>query len=277
MVTEGPGLLAVYIDGETKTGKGAASRAVADALQAAGYAVYYDVAGNFYRRFVALVRRELNLDEAAALPEGDALEHVAERLYSSGIIFEIHDDLGDLQRPAISNSVSILGTLPLAQRAGQEWFGRAAQQALSTGADVLVLDGRNPRDRIRQAEVPVRTVLDLYMRCEPEEAARRALRTQAIEDPSSDQLEHERLNVIERREQDRNRPNTPFIVPSVYVMFAPHDMTALQAINQSWQRHGNNELPLTITLDNTHLTKPDMLAIVSDLAVTALQAKQATA
>src|SRR5206468_1136485 len=109
-------LLAVYVDGETKTGKGAAGKAIAAALQAEGRRVYYDVAGDFYRRYVGWVRHQLKLNDNEPLPGGAELETVAQEVYLSGQAFMHNDELlGDLQRPAIGESVSKLGELPIAQ------------------------------------------------------------------------------------------------------------------------------------------------------------------
>jgi len=66
-------LRTVYVDGETKTGKGAASQHIAETLSKRGLKVYYDVAGDFYRRYMAKVRRELGLAEDDVLPTGEPL------------------------------------------------------------------------------------------------------------------------------------------------------------------------------------------------------------
>src|ERR1019366_10618951 len=103
-------ILNVYlVDGETKTGKGSASKQIAKVLSREDQKVYYDVAGDFFRRYVALVRQELGLKEADALPVGKILEQAAQVVYDKQRAFELDDALGDLQRPAISNSVSVLG------------------------------------------------------------------------------------------------------------------------------------------------------------------------
>ena len=135
-------LLGVYIDGETKTGKGAASKVIAGVLKDKDLQVYYDVAGDFYRRYVAHVRRYLNLGEDDILPSGKALEDAARIVHDKRLAFEEDETLGDLQRPSISKSVSVLGELATAQRAGDEWWVITAKRAQDAGADVLGVDAQ---------------------------------------------------------------------------------------------------------------------------------------
>jgi cytidylate kinase len=276
-MSEAPrGLRAIYIDGETKTGKGAAGLAIADALRADGLKVYYDIAGDFFRRYVAVVRQYLQLDEAAALPLGPVLEEAATKVYEWRKPFEKDLDLGDLQRQAISDSVAVLSKLPVVQQAGAEWYLRSAVAASEAGADVLVLDGRNPRQRVSEVTAvngpQVPTVLDLYMTCTPEEAARRVLLTRGITAPTAEELKERTDAVIARRQEDRNRAEVPFTPPTASVLFDPVQASAAAAIAHSWQPlEPRHELPLTIVLDNTHLAKPDMLAAVAELARAALE------
>lgn len=266
-------LLAVYVDGETKTGKGAASKAIATALTEENLKVYYDIAGDFYRRFVALVRIRLGLDETDVLPTGKVLEVAARAVYETKQPFEPNDTLGDLQRPAISQSVSVLGELPLAQKAGAEWWAMTLQLAQQADADMLVVDGRNPRSRVRDAAIRtginVRTALDLYMTCEALEAGRRTLRVEGIKSPTDEQLEIARQKVVLRRSRDRERPDYPFIVPSHTLPFEPSKSTASEIVRRSWDDQ-SDDLPITITLDNTHFTEPEMLSAVRALASAAV-------
>lgn len=272
-------LLGVYIDGETKTGKGAASKVIAGALSDKGLHVYYDVAGDFYRRYVAQVRRHLGLDDAQDLPTGKILEDAARIVHEKRLAFEQDDSLGDLQRPAIGKSVSVLGELATAQRAGDEWWVITTKRALDAGADVLVIDARNPRLRMDEAMkasgITVKTSLNLFMTCDPDEAARRTLLGNGVAKPTPEQIAAERVNVISRRERDRQRKVNPFIMPVASVPFIPAVMSATSCIRQSWHKQPDeSELPTTITLDNTHISKPEMLAAVSSLACAAVDFKR---
>jgi len=269
-------LLAVYVDGETKTGKGAASAAIADALKKEGLSIYYDVAGNFYRRYVAWVRLALKLAESDPLPTGTVLEETAERLYRSGKAFERDDAiLGDLQRPAIGTSVSQLAELGIVQQADGDWCAETLKQARASDADVMVIDGRNPRAKFEKAEheigLTVTAVLDLYLTCEAQEAGRRLLVARGIGKPSDQQLAAAEEEVIARRAQDRNRTINPFVEPAVSVYYNPEAMTVEQALQQSWQAHKSNDLPLPIRLDNSQISKDDMLAAVTALATAAIK------
>lgn len=268
-------LLAVYVDGETKTGKGAAGGAITAALRAEEAHVYYDVAGDFYRRYVAWVRLELGLADDDALPVGAVLEETARRLYESGKAFERDDRrLGDLQRPAISESVSKLGELPLVQQAGIDWWAETLVRAREEAADVVVLDGRNPRLKVAEAQkrthIAVRIALDLYMTCEAAEAGRRVLRGRGVAEPSAGQLATATREVVARRDRDRNRPVHPFVAPSPVLDYDPAAMSADTAIKTSWEPQGPAELPVAVRLDNTHLTELQMLAAVRSLAVAAV-------
>jgi cytidylate kinase len=272
-MSEERGLPAIYIDGETKTGKGAAGLAIAETLRHAGYQVYYDVGGDFYRRYVAIVRQELQLDEASPLPTGSQLEEAAADVYASRKPFRNDAELGDLQRPAISQSVAVLSQLALVQQAGAEWCLESVHAAIDSGADVMVLDGRNPRQRIDEVTAngpQVTTVLDLYMTCSPEQAARRVLFSRGRTEFSPEELEEQVDAVVRRRQQDRDRTEVPFVPPVASVIFTPGRAPAAAAIAHSWQPQNGHDLPLSIMLDNTYLDKPAMLAAVSELALAAL-------
>jgi cytidylate kinase len=268
---------AIYVDGETKTGKGSASEAIAKALENEGYNVYYDVAGDFYRRYTALAREQLELGEDDALPDGDTLETVAKQLYDSKKIFERPEGLGDLQRPAISKYVSMLGELPLAQLAGKEWWAMTLRQVYKAGANVFVVDGRNPRLRMQEAiektGLGLTTALDLYMTCEPREAARRTLLTSGVTTPTLEQISEETAHVADRRSRDRLRADTPFIVPANAIHYDSVSTSTHDVLTQAWVAHGAQELPTTIIIDNTTIAKPDMLAAVCGLATESMSFK----
>lgn len=272
-------LLGIYVDGETKTGKGAASKVIANVLTDKGLNVYYDVAGDFYRRYVAQVRRHLGLTDEEVLPTGKVLEESARVVHEKRLAFEEDDSLGDLQRPAIGQSVSVLGELATAQRAGSEWWVITAKRAQDAGADVIVIDARNPRLRMAEAMeasgITVKTALNLFMTCDPDEAARRTLLGTGVAKPTPQQIATERVNVINRRERDRKRAENPFILPVASVPFIPAVMSVSSVIRQSWHKQpDDSELPTTITIDNTHISKPEMLAAVSSLACAAVNFMQ---
>ena len=267
-------LLGIYIDGETKTGKGAASKVIASSLSEKGFNVYYDVAGDFYRRYVAQVRRHLSLTDDDALPSGKVLEDAAREVHEKRLAFEQDDTLGDLQRPAIGKSVSVMAELPFVQRAGEAWWVITIKRAQEAGADVLVIDARNPRLRMQEAKkvsgVVVKTTLNLFMTCDPDEAARRTLLGNGVPHPTDEQIATERVNVISRRERDRQRADNPFILPAASVPYIPAVMSVSSVIRQSWHKQPDDaELPTTVTLDNTKISKPEMLAAVSSLACAA--------
>jgi len=271
-------LLAVYVDGETKTGKGAAGKAIAAILKENGLQVYYAVAGDFFRRYVALVREYLQLGESDPLPTGQSLEDAAAVVHASRRAYENDLDVGDLQRPIISQSVAILGELPYVQKAGAEWWAMTLQLARDNDTDVLLVDGRNPRYKLDHAAeetgIHVQPVLDLFMTCEAEEAARRTLRLQGIANPTAAELAAARTKIELRRKQDRERSARPFVEPDTTVKYEPAKTTAVATITLSWQPHKQAELPVAIELDNTQFTEDEMISAVRSLALAAIDYTQ---
>jgi hypothetical protein len=109
------------------------------------------------------------------------------------------------------------------------------------------------------------------MTCDPDEAARRTLLGTGTAKPTPEQITVEKANVISRRERDRQRAENPFILPAASVPFIPAVMSVSSIIRQSWHKQPDgSELPTTITLDNTKISKPEMLAGVSSLACAAV-------
>ena len=265
-------LYAIYIEGETKTGKGAASEAIANALKRHDISVYYDVAGDFFRRFTAIIRRELKLSPSDPLPPREELIAIAVKLYKNAKAFSLDSSLGDLQRPEISNCVSQLGELPIAQEAAVDWYAQSVKQAHSSGAQVMVLDGRNPRRHVEGhvQDHNTRTILDIYMTCQPTVAAQRVLLGDGIAKATIPQLEPIIQNITDRRQRDRQREEWPFWWPAVHLPFIPGQDSVTAAINASLQPTASAELPLPIVIDNSYVPKPTMWKAVADLTLIAL-------
>ncbi|HEY1835688.1 MAG TPA: (d)CMP kinase [Candidatus Saccharimonadales bacterium] len=272
-------LLGVYVDGETKTGKGAAGKAMVDALDAAGIKVYYDVAGDFFRRYAAAVRESLELSDTGQLPEDEkALERVVRQVHDQGPPFERSDRFGDLQKPIISASVAAVAKFEIVQEACGQWLRVAAMHAQAKGADVLVLDGRNVRSHLRKraADLKLATAFELYLLCEPREAARRALLANGATSPSGSEIDERAAIIGETRQRDRHREVRPYVMPATCIRFDPKQSGVAQVLRRIWEAHTNEERPLPVCLDNTTISKPDMLAAVSELAVAAVRLAQAT-
>lgn len=260
-------MLAIFVEGETKTGKGAASEAIAKTLEEHGLQVYYDVAGNFFRRYVAIVRRQLRLDEDADLPPTAELIAIATELYHNGGAFELDDSLGDLQRPTISRCVSILGELPIVQQAASDWFAMSLKRAHAAEADVLLLDGRNPRLHVEaltaHLELDARTILDIYLECDPQVAARRMLGTNA----TAEDVQAAASIIIDRRRRDRMRSEWPFVEPVHSIRFTPGKRLADDIIAETQQVLSVRP----IILDNSHVTKIELEQSLADLTIAALE------
>jgi hypothetical protein len=260
-------MIAIFVEGETKTGKGAASEAIAKTLEEHGLQVYYDVAGNFFRRYVAIIRRQLQLAEDAALPATAELTAIATELYTNGGAFDLDDSLGDLQRSTISRCVSILGELPIAQQAASDWFGMSLKQAHAVGADVLLLDGRNPRLHIEALSVElgltIRTILDVYMECDPNVAASRMMNATA----SAEEVQAAASIIIDRRRRDRMRPEWPFIEPAKSIKCTPGERLAADIIADTQKEL----LVLPVVLDNSRVSKAELEQSLADLTSAALE------
>lgn len=137
-----------------------------------------------------------------------------------------------------------------------EWYARTALRAYEEGADILALDGRNPRLRVDEQlaahDRRVQPALDLYMLCDLHEAARRTLLGQGVAHPTAEQLAAMFETLRARRTRDRHRTDNPFIVPVASVAFLPGQTTPESVVQRSWQAA---DAPLTITLDNRPLLK----------------------
>ncbi len=265
-------LFAIYVEGETKTGKGAASAAVTSVLKDKGVSVYYDVAGDFFRRFVAIIRLELGLSDVDVLPPSGELTVTASKLYQNGKAFDVDFELGDLQRLAISQSVSLLGELPIAQQAASDWYSQSVKKAVESGAKVLVLDGRNPRrhveGHVKIQNVDVVTILDIYMTCDAEVAAERVLLCEGITNPSLDQIQTIVSNITHRRELDRTRAEWPFVQPAHSINYIPGNRSADEVIAES--RKSSSVIP--ITLDNSVVSRLVLEQSLAELTIAALEA-----
>jgi cytidylate kinase len=266
-------LLVACVDGESRTGKTTASEGLTEALENLGLNVYHDSGGSFYRRLVAKVRSDLKLSEDDPLPQGEELTQAAQRASNDPSVYDSRTDFGDLDRPSIKNSVSVLGETAVAQAAGDRWYRETAKKALESGADIFVVDGRNPRDRLREQageHMDLKFLLELIVECNPEVAARRSL---GLDRPHSDQDiadEAEKINI--RRHKDRHRLINPYLPPTLSKRYTPGFDDAEETIEAIWQpRSDELEPPTPVVLDNSFMTREQLRTAVADLGAASIQ------
>ncbi len=262
------------IDGESKTGKSTARDGLVRAYEVNGRIVYSDSAGEFYRRLVGLTRLVLRLNEDDPLPrDKNALTLAAETVIRQEAVFSKSTDVGDLERPSIKNSVAVLAELPVAQAAGDEWYVKTAELSIARNADVLVIDGRNPRailDKgLQGKDFLYRTDLEIVVTCTPEVAAERSLRHEL--NPSIDHITDETEKINSRRIRDRNRPINPYRMPDSYEVYRPGISDAPFVIASVWKALGSEILPRPIVIDNSLLTRDQLWGAMSDLCVASLE------
>lgn len=182
-------------------------------------------------------------------------------------------DFGDLEHPRIGNSVSVLGELTTAQMAAEIWWAKTAEGARNSGADILVLNGRNPRQRLSGIDMDL--ALELVVECDVEEAGRREAfkkaKRQGLEAPSLDMIRLEVQGIADRRRRDRNREDNPYAAPAFMLPFILGESSAQMIVDTSWTSGCTRfELPHPIGFDNTTMPMEDMKASAAQLAITAL-------
>jgi hypothetical protein len=268
-------LLLVTVEGEAKTAKTTGGFAITQALHGVGYKVYEADAGAFFRRLTICALEFLGYQDL----DSDTREITSEELCARLVeVVENSAAFADREWPSLQSLlveryVSVIGNSTKAQDAMDDWYGKVLSIAQNGEYDVLVINARNPRDRLRGLLSPT---LDLVVYCEPGEAARRILFARGITEPTGEQLSAQTADVERRRHLDRNRDKYPYVDPKHIVEYT--DMTPESAglfIRQSWSAEYTNsaagELPATIRLDTTHIDLAQTKAIIAALALAAVK------
>jgi hypothetical protein len=134
--------------------------------------------------------------------------------------------------------------------------------AFQQGADVLVIDGRNPRKKLApwQEKHPgdLQIALDICVYCTPEVAGERYARVHTDGEPSADQISEARDMIAIRRDLDRTRKSTPYIEPENQLLFEPLSGDAAATIQESFEtadgdpprviRYDTTKSPMSVTL-----------------------------
>ena len=243
-------MYAIFLDGESKTGKTTVGSAIeADLIN--DYKVYKAVAGSFYRR-LTVVALELH----GGTYDHDDLDWLEADIVSAIESREAYNEdrnWDSIDSKEIDELVSVAGQLPITQAAGKEWWPIMADMALRQGADVLVVDGRNPRAKLAEwratHDLPI--ALDLCVYCDPTVAAQRYARSQGIKDPTEQQLADAEASIMKRRALDRNRSVAPYIEPPDQIEFDSGVSNANKVVQQAFTAD-IAEPPQVIRFDTSH-------------------------
>lgn len=239
----------MFLDGESKTGKTTVGAAIAADL-AKDHKVYRAVAGSFYRRLTVLA---LEAHGAYAPDDLSWLEEAVRRAIAGREAYNDDRDWNTINSLAVDELVSVAGQFEITQQAAEEWWSITADTAAGQAADVLVVDGRNPRAQLAEwrmaHDLPI--ALDLCVYCDPAVAARRYVQAQGVADPSAAQVAAARDSIVARRELDRRRAFSPYIEPPAQIMFDSGVSDARQVVQQAFTADVA-EPPHVIRFDTSH-------------------------
>ncbi|HSW66526.1 MAG TPA: (d)CMP kinase [Bacillota bacterium] len=258
----------VSLDGGAKSGKSTIGNAIAKVVTPHRRVKVAD-AGAYYRRNTVGAFDFLGIDGSGEISEQD-LDTATAAVVKSGLAFNDDFEWGDLERPEVQKWVSRVGRRPLVQQAAKGWFEVTVTQA-EQDADVLIINARNPRLHMAQwlANGPLRVAVELYVDCEPEEAARRKLIKEGVFTPDQGMLDRETLEIYKRRYSDLTRPTDKFRLPEQTVDF---DLGYDLAETVAASRHAAPDIaPLPISFDTTYMPFEEMELAAQGLALTALR------
>jgi cytidylate kinase len=259
----------IFLDGESKTGKTTVGLAIEKALSPK-YKVYTAAAGSFYRRVTLLaleIKGEFGGGDTSWLEENLRTALQNDQAYDEQLDWEgVHSQ-------AVDELVSVAGQFDFMQAAARDWWYKTADIALSDGADVLVIDGRNPRINLatwRADHLDVMPIaLDLCVYCSPEEAGVRYARDHTEGEPTPEQISAARDKIAERRQLDRTRKATPYLEPENQLLFDPLTADAQKAVIESFET-ATGEAPRVIRYDTTSSPMEVTLRQTGALAASAI-------
>jgi hypothetical protein len=148
------------------------------------------------------------------------------------------------------------------------WFERTVAASVTDDADVIVINGRDPRQRLQGwlTRNRLRPALDMLVQCDVGEAARR------VAGGADAATVRDQAELIEKRRQDdREREIFPFEgAAGAMVSFEPSvyggdlDWAAEQAALSAWAAEGDR--PSTVVMDTTCLSLAGTQKAVAALA-----------
>lgn len=237
-------------------------------LQEHGLKVVTKDAGSFFRVVTKATLGELAATPVHELSEGQ-LDETSRKVIETGLAFDVERTWHGLHEPEIDHMVGKVSRAPHVQAAGVEWWDITADGATQAGADALVLDGRNPRDRLTPwlTKNESGIALELFCECDPAIAAERTLIGNGATDLTDSALVAMEQSIVDRRRVDSARPSLPYRRPATFVDHHP-DLTAEELVRQAWS-DGKPDFPLPIRLDTGRFEREPMNMAVGSLVLAA--------
>jgi cytidylate kinase len=255
---------AIFLDGEAKSGKTTVGNAIREAL-AGDYRVHSAVRGAFFRRLVVLA---LEINQGKPIPTDTSwLDEALKDAIASDMAYDEDRDWSTIESAEVSGLVAVAGQYAFVQAAANEWDVRTANHALMEDAEILLIDGRNPRAKLsawcKTNNVP--TALDLCIHCDDEVAGARLLMSRGIAKPTKAQLEEATQNIRSRRQMDRTRLHSPYVAPADQLEFMPERDSAEEVIKRSFADTVTDP-PRVIGFDTSRSSVEHTRPLVSALA-----------
>ena len=230
--------LLITVDGEAKTAKTTAGSAISYALREQGMNVFEADAGAFFRRLTVgalelLGFRDLTgIEVLADISETD-LHRILPEVIEKDLAYEKREWGGLIKFKIVEKYVSVIGKTIDSQNAMDDWYGRMLQAATQDPYDVLVINARNPRERLLNSAIPVPDLPLVY--CKPREAARRILFARGNKNPTPLQLNVQETDVVTRRTSDRERSHYPYVEPEIRLPYTDETPAGAESsIRSSW-------------------------------------------
>jgi cytidylate kinase len=255
---------AIFLDGEAKSGKTTVGNAIRAALSGK-YKVHSAVRGAFFRRLVVLA---LEINQGKSAPDDTSwLDETLKDAIASEMAYDEDRDWSTIESAEVGSLVAVAGQYDFVQAAADEWDVRTANHAVMEGAEILLIDGRNPRAKLsdwcKTNNVP--TALDLCIHCDDEIAGVRLLMSRGVTKPTAEQLAEATQSIRARREMDRTRLHSPYIVPANQLEYDADQVAAEDIVKQSFADIVTDP-PRTIGFDTSHSSVDHTRPIVSALA-----------
>ncbi|MGK2896231.1 MAG: (d)CMP kinase [Candidatus Saccharimonadales bacterium] len=225
----------ITVEGEARSGKGTATRAIVEVLSLAGHKVRVVDQGQKFRALaVCAIRSGVDTEDGTSLQQFLAAKDTLPRMLS--LLDDLHG-VSDAERDAvlytqeIGTASSMVGAQAVSQQLAIDLLTAQVEKAIRDGVEVLVIDGRAMSQKAEHFEqtLPVTLALGLHFRTWAVVAARRMT---GIMTPEVELVEKERESlriaaeeVTKRNESDRNRAVYPLIDPGNAVRI---DLTRVQ-------------------------------------------------
>lgn len=265
-------MLAIFLDGESKSGKTAVGRAIRQALEADGHTVRLLIAGNFFRQLTMLTLRQQ--PESAEI-NGDWLEPAVRKILKSDELLLPVEDYSALDTPEIDTAVSAIAQFDFVQHAATGWRIECAQKTLDDRIEIMIFDGRNLRSKLADwcEANGVQVALELIIACRAEVAAARYLSDDGIKNPTVRQVADTTEMINKRRAMDKRRNQAAYTEPADAIQLIVGSHSVDESLDKAWAS-GEGDVPHPIRFDNSEVPRDDGLATVCDTATKAIQRLQ---